>query len=302
MTRQLPSWYENPVEESSVDLSGDEMKEDMHFQRRRLYTCELLPDVVDAFVWGFVTRAQHARRLKPTTTLRHRSVFDDFSSAAARGSLSEHVSRVCQSSRASPSAIVASLVYLERLAALHLTTVTLDEYAMSNVFLVAVMLAAKIVDDSVFDNAHFAGVGRVTLARINQLELVMLRLLDFRLDVSVSAFEQVEERAVAGAICSPPPHLALLPLRLRNLGFAACSPCPGAHLSAGKHMAQSEAYHSSSASSYLSSPFSTPPSSPQQRSNSKPPPIAVSFTTAPGYRTVPRYCTDFSVPVGLPSL
>mmetsp|Transcript_59504 Transcript_59504/g.153777 ORF Transcript_59504/g.153777 Transcript_59504/m.153777 type:complete len:143 (-) Transcript_59504:399-827(-) len=55
--------------------------------------------------------------------------------------------------------------------------------------LVSLALAAKFHDDTHYVNSFYAKVGGLSLQELNALELLMLRLLDFRLHVTPEEFE-----------------------------------------------------------------------------------------------------------------
>ena len=56
-------------------------------------------------------------------------------------------------------------------------------------FLVAVMLAAKFLDDSYYSNKHWAEVGGLSTAEINCLELEFLFRLGFSLAISREEYD-----------------------------------------------------------------------------------------------------------------
>ncbi|KAI5421465.1 hypothetical protein KIW84_045047 [Lathyrus oleraceus] len=52
----------------------------------------------------------------------------------------------------------------------------------------SIMLAAKFMDDALFNNAYYAKVGRLSTSKLNRLELSFWFGIDFRLQVSVDTF------------------------------------------------------------------------------------------------------------------
>ncbi len=65
---------------------------------------------------------------------------------------------------------------------------------MHRLLITAVLVAAKFLDDSYFNNAYYAKVGGISLEEMNALEVDFLLRLDFRLHVQPEAFDLVCER------------------------------------------------------------------------------------------------------------
>jgi hypothetical protein len=65
---------------------------------------------------------------------------------------------------------------------------SLNERNAHRMFLAAVVLSAKTVDDFYYKNSFYASVGGVTLAVMNQIELTMLDLLGFDAHVPHETF------------------------------------------------------------------------------------------------------------------
>lgn len=62
------------------------------------------------------------------------------------------------------------------------STVTL--HRAYRLLLTAVVVAIKFIEDQCFVNVHYAKVGGVTLSDLNQMELTMCALLDFRFNMA----------------------------------------------------------------------------------------------------------------------
>ncbi|KAI5073575.1 hypothetical protein GOP47_0011588, partial [Adiantum capillus-veneris] len=57
------------------------------------------------------------------------------------------------------------------------------------ILITSILVSAKFLDDSYYDNAYYAQIGGVSTQEMNKLEWDFLFLLDFRLQVTVSVFE-----------------------------------------------------------------------------------------------------------------
>ena len=66
--------------------------------------------------------------------------------------------------------------------------------SVHRLLITAVLVAAKFLDDSYFNNAYYAKVGGISLEEMNALELDFLLRCDFRLHVVPEAFDDVCER------------------------------------------------------------------------------------------------------------
>lgn len=131
---------------------------------------------------------------------------------------SNYLARLVRHSHCSRSAFVTALLYMDRAAA-RAPELQLNEYNVHRLLLTCVLLATKYHDDILYDSVHFAYVGGVDLAELNKLELTMLKLLDYRLFVSVEEY-RVYEAGLVHAVMASPNH-AFDQLRLSLVAFQA---------------------------------------------------------------------------------
>jgi len=85
--------------------------------------------------------------------------------------------------KCSPCCAVVGLIYLQRIKKI-VPRACITSRNLQRLLLVAVMLANKFLDDLYFSNKHWAKIGGLSLQEINGLELTILRLLDWRMQVS----------------------------------------------------------------------------------------------------------------------
>lgn len=64
-------------------------------------------------------------------------------------------------------------------------------FTWHRLLLIGVIVAAKLYEDSFFNNAHFARVGGIPPEEVNQLEMEFLLLLDFQMLVDVKEYERL---------------------------------------------------------------------------------------------------------------
>lgn len=136
----------------------------------------------------------------------------------------EYLRRLARYSFCSRSVFVAAFFYLEKIAQMEDVDLRINSLSVHRLLLTAVLLATKMIDDVLYDNAHFAKVGGLDVKELNMLELDMLKVLDFRLFIKPEEFEEFEEHLLECAMSSRDPDFIMLPGRLRNLGYGVKPP------------------------------------------------------------------------------
>lgn len=163
--------------------------------------------------------------------------------------LSDYLARLVRYTGCSHAAYVVALVYLTRLSAAY-PVLALSDYNVHRLYMTALVLAAKYVDDEVYAAAHYARVGGVPSTReLNALELHMLRLLNWNVSVDSHTYAVFEAFMMA-----------------RPEALVSASPVmgPPAHVSADAVDMPADSPVTSSSSSPASSWGSWAPSSPQE--------------------------------------
>lgn len=194
-----------------------------------LSTCQLLVGVLECYMTMHIRR-NDARRDLP---IGAPSVFHALHAPCITPV--EYLRRLTRYSFCSRSVFVVAFLYLQRVAHRASARLLLTSLSVHRLLLVAVLLATKMLDDVLYDNAHFAKVGGLELRDLNMLELNMLALLDFDLYVTPAAFEAFETSVVRQVINCPLADFSLLRHRLANCGYgvpprqSCVAPClPGA--------------------------------------------------------------------------
>mmetsp|Transcript_51387 Transcript_51387/g.126133 ORF Transcript_51387/g.126133 Transcript_51387/m.126133 type:complete len:243 (-) Transcript_51387:42-770(-) len=104
-----------------------------------------------------------------------------------------YVKRLIRHSRCSISVFVVALVYIDRLSKRR-ASLGPTELNVHRLLTTAILVAAKFVEDSHYNNAHYAQAGGVAcVAEMNRLESAVLRFLSF--DVFVSREDYVAARS-----------------------------------------------------------------------------------------------------------
>jgi len=119
-----------------------------------------------------------------------------------------YVRRIAKYGGCSACCFAVGLIYLKRLKRRE-PSVCLTSCNFQRLFLVAVMLGAKFLDDSYYSNKHWAEVGGMTTAELNCLELEFLFRVGFSLaltreeyDSYVALLTGSEQPAVMPALAS----------------------------------------------------------------------------------------------------
>ncbi|CAK9309991.1 unnamed protein product [Citrullus colocynthis] len=99
-----------------------------------------------------------------------------------------YIDRIFKYFGCSPSCFVIANIYVDRF--LKCTEIQLTSLNVHRLLITSIMLAAKFIDDSFFNNAYYAKVGGVITAELNKLEMKFLFSIDFRLQVNIQTFGQ----------------------------------------------------------------------------------------------------------------
>ncbi|KAM6577756.1 hypothetical protein CsatB_029593 [Cannabis sativa] len=110
-------------------------------------------------------------------------------SKAPRLSLRQYLERVLKYSKCSTSCFVVAYIYIHRYFhnRPHFSLTSLNVHRL---FITALMVAAKFLDDDCDNNAYYARVGGVSTEEMNELEIEFLFSLDFKLQVPIQLFER----------------------------------------------------------------------------------------------------------------
>lgn len=103
-------------------------------------------------------------------------------------SIPKYLERLYKYTNCSPSCFVVGYVYIDRLGHKYPDSL-LVSLNVHRLLVTSVMVASKMLDDAHYNNSFYARVGGVSNAELNKLELELLFLLDFGVNVSARVFE-----------------------------------------------------------------------------------------------------------------
>lgn len=92
-----------------------------------------------------------------------------------------YVQRIMEWAPVSPECFIAAFVYVNRIV--QKAEIELDECSVHRLVLVAVLIAAKFLEDVSVTNTYYASIGGISLQELNQLELTFLQIIEFDLSV-----------------------------------------------------------------------------------------------------------------------
>mmetsp|Transcript_1385 Transcript_1385/g.2307 ORF Transcript_1385/g.2307 Transcript_1385/m.2307 type:complete len:262 (+) Transcript_1385:500-1285(+) len=120
--------------------------------------------------------------------LCRKSELESFEGEEAPITASAYVRRIMKYGGCSPCCIAVGFIYLERLKR-RSPTVCLTSNNFQRLFLLAVMEAAKFLDDFYYSNRHWAEVGGISTKELNSLELEFLFRIGFNLLITREEYD-----------------------------------------------------------------------------------------------------------------
>jgi hypothetical protein len=137
-------------------------------------------------------------------------------------SITYFIGHVISSKLCSRECSVLALVYGQRLLAKY-PSLTITRCNIHRLFLIALMLASKLIDDRYCRNNYYASIGGMDVTELNRLEMEFCFLIGFELNVTLEEFSNVCD-AFAYELRSRPHGLLTKP------HLSVTSPPPFTHL------------------------------------------------------------------------
>lgn len=102
--------------------------------------------------------------------------------------ISDYLGRIRKYFMCSDECFVMALVYIDRASKLEPSMIVCD-VTIHRLLAISVMLAAKFHDDTFFSNGYYAKAGGLTMKEVNMLEITMLKVLKWKMSVSVEEYQ-----------------------------------------------------------------------------------------------------------------
>lgn len=107
-------------------------------------------------------------------------------------SLPDFMRRIVSYVHCSPSALVIALLYVERLLNCTSQVLRLTEFTVHRIYITALVLAVKMLDDRVFSASHYARVGGIpSVTELTRMELTFMHFIEFRLHVVHAPYDNM---------------------------------------------------------------------------------------------------------------
>ena len=103
---------------------------------------------------------------------------------------SQYVARILKYTRCSPCNLIVGIIYLQRLRNRSSERLLLTSFNMQRLFLTAMMLAHKYLDEPTVSNRQWSLIGELSVKEMNSHELRMLWDLKFSLGVSRAEYDE----------------------------------------------------------------------------------------------------------------
>ncbi len=125
------------------------------------------------------------------------SVF--FSVTAPEITVSSYLKRLQLYAKCSPSTFIYAMIYLRRVEEAD-CRLAITAYTMHRLLTASILVAVKFLEEAWHTNAYYGRVGGMgSLQEMNRLELVFLRLLNFRTYVPQYEFDEMVQFGLKGA-------------------------------------------------------------------------------------------------------
>lgn len=162
----------------------------------KLRRLELADKTVVALTSFYVTArvAENEAKLPPPW-INPLSVF--FSVRDPNIDIKSYIEHVVRYSKCSRSAFIVALAYMHRLE-ICVETLSLTVYNLHRLFITAVIVAAKTLDDVCYPNKYYARIGGISDVReVNRLEVLMMKTLSYHLFIDSEEYVSVIQRTAA---------------------------------------------------------------------------------------------------------
>ncbi|WCJ23041.1 cyclin p4 1 [Euphorbia peplus] len=132
-----------------------------------------------------------------------------------------YLERIFKYVNCSPCCFIVAYVYLDRFSQRQ-PCLPIDSFNVHRLLITSVMVAAKFMDDTFYNNAYYAKVGGISTIEMNCLEIDFLFGLGFHLNVTPNTFSTYCSY-LQREMMHQPPSLSIVDqfstLRLHNLSF-----------------------------------------------------------------------------------
>lgn len=171
-----------------INLKAASLLEDKEIQKVRSlgeeeYKLRLTP-ILAYFITQLVNRND-----KIPAPHRGSNVCPSFNAQSAPEiSIAYYVQRISKYTPCSPECYLAAIIYIDQIIQTH--KMLLNSLNIHRLIITSILIAAKLYDETTYNNKYYSVVGGVALHELNALELQFIALLNFDLNIPWNVYEQ----------------------------------------------------------------------------------------------------------------
>jgi len=107
-------------------------------------------------------------------------------------SIHNYIDRIIKYTPCSKECYIAGIIYIDRI--IQSRGFVVNSFNVHRVLITSIMISAKLIDDTTYNNKYYSHVGGIGIAELNRLECQFLILLDYNLNISCGVFEKYLKR------------------------------------------------------------------------------------------------------------
>jgi len=120
--------------------------------------------------------------------------FDVFNSLSPPEiTIEAYLRRIIKYTTCSPECFLMAFSYIDQIIIKH--NIMLDSLNVHRLILTSILIAAKLYDDTTYNNKYFSHVGGVPLKELNSMEYSFLVLMDFEMNLPIEKYDQYRYQA-----------------------------------------------------------------------------------------------------------
>jgi len=146
--------------------------------------------IIAAYLDGIIQSVLDDRKKYPSVNLEITKQLDIFYiKKESKLSLHKYIMRIFDYAQIEFTTSIYALLILKKflLKNEHISLCLLN---VNLLYLLAVVISVKLLEDKIFTNSFYASVGGISKDKLNQLEIIMLNFLDFNIHISPLEYEE----------------------------------------------------------------------------------------------------------------
>ena len=146
--------------------------------------------LIAAYLEGIIQSVLDDRKKYPSVNLEINKQLDIFYiKKESKLSLVKYIMRIFEYAQIEFNTGLYALIILKKFLMKNKEYISLCLLNVNLLFLIAVVVSVKLLEDKIFTNSYYASVGGISKDKLNQLEVIMLNFLDFNIHISPLEYE-----------------------------------------------------------------------------------------------------------------